>query len=199
MLLAKKDQKHLVNMQMLQIQQDLDGTKLNIVQLIHQENSATVSRIVHVVDTTAPTYTIEYSTTDYTYDSVTVTIKTSEPVTLEGWTSDETGTVFTKTYTANVDENIVLTDASGNTTTVNIKIENIVNKNNLEAFVERCSKLDQSKYSEESWAAYYPVYEASVEMLKVPHSQAEVDEQYVKLVTAYLGLRLIPDSGLIDK
>lgn len=162
-------------------------------------NSATVSRIVHVVDTTAPTYTIEYSTTDYTYDSVTVTIKTSEPVTLEGWTSDETGTVFTKTYTANVDENVVLTDASGNTTTVNIKIENIVNKNNLEAFVERCSKLDQSKYSEESWAAYYPVYEASVEMLKVPHSQAEVDEQYVKLVTAYLGLRLIPDSGLIDK
>ena len=100
------------------------------------------------------------------YDSVTVTIKTSEPVTLEGWTSDETGTVFTKTYTANVDENIVLTDASGNTTTVNIKIENIVNKNNLEAFVEKCSKLDQSKYSEESWAAYYPVYEASVEMLK---------------------------------
>ena len=81
----------------------------------------------------------------------------------------------------------------------NIKNNNIENKNNLEAFVERCSKLDQSKYSEESWAAYYPVYEASVEMLKVPHSQAEVDEQYVKLVTAYLGLRLIPDSGLIDK
>lgn len=162
-------------------------------------NTAIASRIVHVVDTTKPTYTIEYSTTDYTYDSVTVTIKTNEYVEIsgDGWVADETGTVFTKVFTKNTSEEVILSDASNNSTNLVVKIDNIVDKSSLEVFVNKCSTLDSTKYSEASWNNFYPVYLDAVEMLSHPQSQEVVDKMYEDLIRAYLDLRLIPDAGLI--
>lgn len=155
---------------------------------------------VKVVDTTAPTYTIEYSTTDYTYDTVTVTVTASEEVVNvpEGWTLDETKTVLTKTFAKNATEEITLTDAYGNSTNVTVEVSNITDKQWLESFVQMCSELDSTKYSEVTWNNFYPVYEEAVEMLNVGHSQDEVDEMYARLITAYLNLRLVPDGSLID-
>ena len=161
-------------------------------------NTAYASRIVQVIDTTAPEYTIDYSEINPTYDSVMVTITTNEQasITGEGWTTDSTGMIFTKVFTKNSSEDVVLTDLSGNAVTVNIKVENIANKDLLESFVNKCKDLDETKYTEASWNMYYPVYEAAVEMLKTPHLQAEIDQMYENLVRAYLSLRLIPDLDI---
>ncbi|WP_455684067.1 hypothetical protein, partial [Thomasclavelia sp.] len=134
-------------------------------------------KLIPNVDITAPNYTVEYSITEPTYGNVTVIITTDEQavITGEGWIADSTGMVFTKVFMANGSEDVVLTDLSGNAVTVNIKVENIVNKDVLENFVNKCEELDQAKYTEASWNVYYPVYEAAVEMLQTPHIQAEVD------------------------
>lgn len=145
------------------------------------------------------TYTLEYSQTSLTYDPVTVTITTNHEADIEneGWSVDSTGTVFTKVYQKNSNEEITLIDEYGNSITVMVKVENIVNKGLLEEFVNKVADLDSSKYSEASWNAYYPVYEAAVEMLQTPHTQDEVDKMYESLIRAYFGLRLIPSTGLV--
>ena len=162
-------------------------------------NIAYASRIVQVIDTTAPEYEVDYLPINPTYDSVTVTITTNEQATItgEGWIVDSTGMIFTKVFMANGTEDVVLTDLSNNTVTVNIKVENIVNKDLLESFVNKCKDLDETKYTEVSWNLYYPVYEAAVEMLQTPHVQTEVDQMYDNLIRAYLSLRLIPKVDII--
>ena len=157
------------------------------------------ARLELVLITENLTYTLEYSETSLTYDAVTVTITTNHEADIEneGWSVDSTGTVFTKVYQKNSNEEITLTDEYGNSITVMVKVENIVNKGLLEEFVNKVADLDSSKYSEASWNAYYPVYEAAVEMLQTPHSQDEVDKMYESLIRAYFGLRLIPSSGLV--
>lgn len=69
---------------------------------------------------------ITYSTKELTNGDVVVTIKVSKPVFApEGWTPSEGYTVFTKTFTKNEKEVVLLRDILGNTNVVNIVVDNI--------------------------------------------------------------------------
>lgn len=69
---------------------------------------------------------IFYSTKELTNGDVIVTIKVSKPVFAPvGWTPSEGYTVFTKTFTKNETEIVLLRDILGNTNIVNIVVDNI--------------------------------------------------------------------------
>jgi len=77
-------------------------------------------------DTTAPELSVEYSTTQLTKESVTVTIKSNEEIQeVNGWILEENDKTLTKVYTKNVTENIDVYDIAGNKATIQVKIENI--------------------------------------------------------------------------
>ncbi len=67
------------------------------------------------IDKTAPTGSASYSTTAPTNGSVVATITSSEPIiTPAGWVSTS-ATTFTKTYTTNAYQAVMITDLAGNT------------------------------------------------------------------------------------
>ncbi len=78
-----------------------------------------------IVDKTSPVLSVSYSTTDMTNQNVIVTLTTSEVVQgLDGWTNIDSLT-YTKTYEANAEETVNVTDIAGNTASANIVINNI--------------------------------------------------------------------------
>ena len=89
---------------------------------------ADITISVSGIDKQAPEAEVEYSTTEPTYESVLVTIRTNEPIrTPEGWTKVDDAT-YTKEYTHNVDRNVNIYDLAGNGNDVDIRITNIVEK-----------------------------------------------------------------------
>ena len=91
-------------------------------------NSVEVTVKVENIDKVAPTVEVTYSTTETTNDKVTVTLTADEKVTVEqeGWVAvNAEGTVYEKVFAANGEESVVLTDLAGNTTTVDVKVNNI--------------------------------------------------------------------------
>jgi len=88
-------------------------------------NTGSVSILINNIDKTAPTGSASYSTTDPTNQDVTATITTSEAIeTPAGWTK-VSDTEYWKVYSGNTTETITITDAAGNTGSVNIAISNI--------------------------------------------------------------------------
>ena len=91
------------------------------------ENTTTVTVSVTNIDKTAPTATVSYSSTTETNGSVIVTITADEVLKdVNGWIKSSDGTILTKTYTANTNEDVIVEDLAGNTTGVNISINNIL-------------------------------------------------------------------------
>jgi hypothetical protein len=90
--------------------------------------TGTTSRIVHVVDTTAPTGTVTYNPTTgtRTSGSVIITLTMTEAITAtpSGWATSGTN-IYTRTYTANGSETVNFADTTGNTGSVNVNVPNI--------------------------------------------------------------------------
>lgn len=82
-----------------------------------------------IIDKTAPTATITYSTTDSTNHDVNVTLNTSEDVKVLNagtWHSDdEYATEFKKAYQKNGTQTVTIEDRAGNQNTVEVVINNI--------------------------------------------------------------------------
>ena len=78
------------------------------------------------IDTKAPIAEVSYNITSQTKKSVTVRVKVNEEVKFSkgNWTK-ESDYQYKLVYRQNVEEDIILTDKAGNTTTITIKINNI--------------------------------------------------------------------------
>ena len=78
------------------------------------------------IDTKAPIAEVSYNITSQTKKSVTVRVKVNEEVKFSkgDWTK-ESDYQYKLDYRQNVEEDIILTDKAGNTTTITIKINNI--------------------------------------------------------------------------
>ena len=90
-------------------------------------NKSTVKIEITNIDKTAPTAEVIYSTTEPTNKNITVTLKTSEAVTLsnEGSWRKVSDTEFRKVFPANTTQEVEMTDKAGNKSTVKIEITNI--------------------------------------------------------------------------
>lgn len=92
-------------------------------------NSTKVSYKVENVDKEVPVVdanNIKYSTTELTNGNVVVTITSSKPIlTPVGWEIVENPYVFSKVYTENAEEKVILRDIYGNQGSVVIKVNNI--------------------------------------------------------------------------
>ncbi len=103
-----------------------DGTYYLHVISVDNAGNTRKDTIKLTVDSVMPTLNIKYSNTAITNKDVTVKITANKEMKdVEGWTSNKTNTVFTKTYTQNVDEEVEFTDLVGRTIKAHIKITNI--------------------------------------------------------------------------
>ena len=86
--------------------------------------------VISNIDKTAPKGTVTYSETNPTNKSITVTIKANEKIqNVASWAISSDGKVLTKKYDNNVEEKIVIKDLAGNQSSINIKIDNIIDQN----------------------------------------------------------------------
>ena len=82
-----------------------------------------------IVDTVMSTLNIKYSNTAITNKDVVVTITSNKEMQdIDGWKSNKDNTIFTKTYTENVDEEVEFIDTVGRKIKAKIKITNIDKK-----------------------------------------------------------------------
>ena len=82
------------------------------------------------IDKVAPKVKVVYNTKENTIEPVTVIIETDEEVQkVEGWTLGKDRKSLTKDYEKNTNEKIVVYDLAGNSTEVEINIDNIITEN----------------------------------------------------------------------
>ena len=99
-------------------------------------NTGKTKVVINNIDVTAPEVEVEYSTTETTNDTVTVTVKSNEKLKeVKGWTLSEDKLILTKEYTDNTEETLIIYDLAGNERKIPIRIANI-DKVELEAKVE---------------------------------------------------------------
>lgn len=93
------------------------------------------------VDHEKPELTVSYSITDPTNKDVTVTVKSDEPIDStrlpEGWTLSEDGLTATKKYDENRNETVIFADKLGNTSEVQISVDNIDKTNPIIELTEK--------------------------------------------------------------
>ena len=105
--------------------------KLRWVVVDSSNNKSYATKVVHVVDTTAPTATVEKDPVDPTNGKVTVTLKFDEEVEKMSMGWRPVGKDFTKWYkvfSENADETVEFTDANGNKGTKQVVVNNIDKK-----------------------------------------------------------------------
>ena len=79
-----------------------------------------------MIDTVAPSITIDYDIKNLTNKNVVATIKADEEIQeIEGWTLENDKRTLTKEYTSNVNETVIVKDLEGNETQADIEINNI--------------------------------------------------------------------------
>lgn len=101
-------------------------TKIDVYDLAGNKSVATVK--IANIDKVAPTVNVKYSTTDTTYDAVTVTIEANEAIKdIDGFTKVDDKT-FTKSYAKNAKESITVFDLAGNKATAIVTVANITTK-----------------------------------------------------------------------
>ena len=99
-------------------------------------NTGKTKVVINNIDVTAPEVEVEYSTTETTHDTVTVTVKSNEKLKeVKGWTLSEDKLILKKEYTDNTEETLIVYDLAGNERKIPIRIANI-DKVELEAKVE---------------------------------------------------------------
>lgn len=95
-------------------------------------NKASTTIKIANIDKDMPDCTVEYSNTDETYEPVQVTIKANEKIQeIEGWKLSQDEMSLTKTFTENTSQTIQIKDLVGNISNVNIKISNIMKKQEI--------------------------------------------------------------------
>ena len=88
-------------------------------------NASQVEISITNIDKVAPEVDLSYAPREMTNENVTATITVNEEIIdIEGWTKNNS-TTYTKIYESNAEETITVEDLAGNTTSVDIKIENI--------------------------------------------------------------------------
>lgn len=103
-----------------------DGTYYLHVISIDNAGNTTEDTIELIVDSVMPELNIKYSNTAITNKDVVVTITSNKAMQdVSGWKSNKDKTIFTKTYTENIDEEIDFVDTVGRKVTAHIKISNI--------------------------------------------------------------------------
>ena len=113
-----------------------DKLKLIKVYAENKEENVTVSDLagntavanvkITNIDKTAPTISVQYSTTEPTNGNVIVTITSNKQLKeLTGWALSTDKISLTKTYVENKEENVTVSDLAGNTAVANVKITNI--------------------------------------------------------------------------
>lgn len=98
------------------------------LHVISMDNAGNIRKdtIKLIVDSVMPTLHIKYSNTAITNKDVTVTITSNKEMQeVSGWKSNKAKTVFTKTYSKNVDEEVEFTDLVGRKIKAHIRINNI--------------------------------------------------------------------------
>lgn len=98
------------------------------LHIISMDNAGNIRKdtIKLIVDTVMPILNIKYSNTAITSKDVVVTITANKEMNdVSGWKSNRSKTVFTKTYTKNVDEEVEFTDLVGRKIKAHIVINNI--------------------------------------------------------------------------
>lgn len=128
--------------------QEVDGwmlstDKLKLSKLFYQNitttvtikdlvgNAGTVEINVSNIDVVPPSLTVSYSTTEQTYDPVTVKITSNEelqPLSVTGWVLSDNKKELTKIYDTNISGVVKVRDIAGNEADVQFKIENILEK-----------------------------------------------------------------------
>ena len=103
-----------------------------------------------IVDTVMSTLNIKYSNTAITNKDVVVTITSNKEMQdIDGWKSNKDNTIFTKTYTENVDEEVEFIDTVGRKIKAKIKITNIDKKEptepKLSQIIFNTKPVDNSK------------------------------------------------------
>ena len=89
-------------------------------------NSTKVNIDIKNIDKTGPTVQVSYSIQQMTNGNVEVTLTANEKIKeIEGWTLSQDKKKLTKTYSENKTEEITVYDLVGNSTKVNIEINNI--------------------------------------------------------------------------
>ena len=108
-------------------------------------NKITKTIKINNIDKVAPTAQVNYSTTELTNNSVTITITANERIQqIEGWTIDSKQKILTKIFTANDEETVTITDLAGNTSTIDVKVANI-DKTEIEADVKYSTTIWTNK------------------------------------------------------
>lgn len=134
------------------IEQNVNDDGIYYLHIISVDNAGNTRKetVKLTVDTVMPTLNIHYSNTAITNKDVTVKITANKEMKdLDGWTSNKTNTVFTKVYTANIDEEVEFTDLVGRTIKAHIKITNIdkvdPNEPKLSQNIFNTKPIDNSK------------------------------------------------------
>lgn len=110
------------------IEKTVNNDGVYYLHVISMDNAGNVRKdtIKLIVDTVMPTLHIKYSNTAITNKDVVVTITSNKEMQeVSGWKSNKTKTVFTKTYSKNVDEEVEFTDLVGRKIKAHIRINNI--------------------------------------------------------------------------
>lgn len=113
------------------IEKTVEEDGIYYLHVISMDNAGNTKEdtIELIVDTVMPTLNIKYSNTAITNKDVVVTITSNKEMQdIDGWKSNKDNTIFTKTYTENVDEEVEFIDTVGRKITANIKIINIDKK-----------------------------------------------------------------------
>ncbi len=108
---------------------DNDGIYyLHILSVDNASNETDTVKEIKV-DTTSPEYTVTYSKNTITNEDIVVTVTANEELkNVSGWNLSSDKKVLTKTFSANTNTSITIVDLLGNTSTVNIIINNIDKK-----------------------------------------------------------------------
>lgn len=110
------------------IEQTVEKDGTYYLHIISMDNAGNTRKetVNLIVDTIMPVLNIKYSNSNITKDDVTVTITANKPMKeVDGWTSNNDKTIFTKVYTKNTDEEIKFTDLVGREIKAHIQIVNI--------------------------------------------------------------------------
>lgn len=105
-----------------------ENTKTSVIVRDLAGNKSTADIEINNIDKTAPTAEAAYSSTEPTNEDVTAVITFSEAVEVsnEGWTAtDDTKTVWSRTFSENAEETVKASDAAGNKVEIDITVANI--------------------------------------------------------------------------
>ncbi|MDO5555126.1 MAG: hypothetical protein Q4G09_00285 [Clostridia bacterium] len=115
-----------IDAECINISKTVENDGIYYIHILSVDNSGNEMKntIKLIVDSIETTLNVDYSTTSWTNDNVTVNVTSNKEMQqLDGWNLSEK--VFSKEYTSNCNESVNFTDYAGRQTTVTVSISNI--------------------------------------------------------------------------